>query len=68
VPDRRAPATAERVRALEAENRLLHERLQDLTEEVSRNESLLRKTQERELELLRADSLAKLLELLIHGL
>jgi diguanylate cyclase (GGDEF)-like protein len=67
VPDRRA-ATAERVRALEAENRLLHERLQNLTEEVSRNQLLLRKTQERELELLRADSLAKLLELLIHGL
>jgi two-component system, cell cycle response regulator len=62
-------ATAEeRVQALEAENRRLQNRLQDLTEEVSRNEALLRKTQERELELLRASSLAQLLERLIHGL
>jgi diguanylate cyclase (GGDEF)-like protein len=35
---------------------------------VSRNEALLRKTQERELELLRAGSLAQLLDRLIHGL
>jgi diguanylate cyclase (GGDEF)-like protein len=71
VPDRpskRAPPTEERVRALEVENRTLQERLQDLTEEVSRNDALLRKTQERELELLRAGSLAQLLERLIHGL
>ena len=40
----------------------------ELTEEVSRNESLLRKTQERELELLRAGSLAQLLQRLIQGL
>ena len=56
------------MRALEVENRSLQERLQDLTEEVSRNEALLRKTQERELELLRAGSLAQLLDRLIHGL
>jgi two-component system, cell cycle response regulator len=71
VPDRgsrRVPATAERVRALEAENRLLLGRLQVLAEEGSRNEALLRKTQERELELLRAGSLAQLLERMIHGL
>jgi two-component system cell cycle response regulator len=71
VPDRpsRSPlATEERVRALERENRALQERLRDLTEEVSRNEALLRKTQERELELLRAGSLAQLLERMIHGL
>jgi two-component system, cell cycle response regulator len=71
VPDRtprRSAPTEERVRALQVENRALQERLQDLTEEVSRNEALLRKTQERELELLRAGSLAQLLELLIHGL
>ncbi|MDB6087554.1 MAG: hypothetical protein JWN85_338 [Gammaproteobacteria bacterium] len=68
MPDRRALATAERVRALEDENRLLHERLQALTEEVARNQTILRKTQERELELLRAGSLAQLLGLLIHGL
>jgi len=67
-PSRRPPPTEERVRALEIENRSLQERLQDLTEEVSRNEALLRKTQERELELLRAGSLAQLLDRLIHGL
>jgi two-component system, cell cycle response regulator len=71
MPDRtsRRPApTDERVRALQAENRSLQDRLNDLTEEVSRNEALLRKTQERELELLRAGSLAQLLDRLIHGL
>jgi diguanylate cyclase (GGDEF)-like protein len=67
-PSRRPALTGERVRALEVENRALQGRLQDLTEEVSRNEALLRKTQERELELLRAGSLAQLLERLIHGL
>jgi two-component system cell cycle response regulator len=46
----------------------LHARLAELTEQVSRNDSLLRKTQERELELLRADSLAQLFERLIVGL
>lgn len=71
MPDRtsrRPVPTEERVRALQVENRSLQARLQDLTEEVSRNEALLRKTQERELELLRAGSLAQLLERLIHGL
>lgn len=71
MPDRtskRSAPTEERVRALQAENRALQGRLQDLTEEVSRNEALLRKTQERELELLRAGSLAQLLERMIHGL
>ena len=67
-PSRRPAATEEQVRALESDNRRLQERLQDLKEEVSRNEALLRKTQERELELLRASSLAQLLERLIHGL
>ena len=61
-----APAAAhgselEQIRALRA-------RLAALTEQVSRNDSLLRKTQERELELLRADSLAQLFERLIEGL
>ena len=46
----------------------LRARLKELTEEVSRNDSLLRKTQERELELLRAGSLAQLLDRLIRGL
>jgi len=71
VPERpsgRAGAAEERLRTLERENRALQDRLRDLTEEVTRNEALLRKTQERELELLRAGSLAQLLEKLIHGL
>ena len=54
--------------ALEADNRVLQRRLDALTEEVGRNESLLRKTQERELELLRAASLTQLFERLIEGL
>ena len=45
---------------LEDEIRGLRARLAALTEQVSRNDSLLRKTQERELELLRAGSLAQL--------
>ena len=53
---------------LEAEHRLLKSRLAELTEEVSRNEALLRKTQDRELELLRANSLPQLFERLIVGL
>src|SRR5215469_11681569 len=60
--------TTDRVSGLEAENRALQSRLKELTDEVSRNDSLLRKTQERELELLRAGSLAQLLERMIHGL
>ncbi|HEX4647410.1 MAG TPA: sensor domain-containing diguanylate cyclase [Steroidobacteraceae bacterium] len=54
--------------AVEQEIRQLQARLAALTEEVSRNDSLLRRTQERELELLRAGSLAQLFERLIVGL
>jgi len=61
-----APATE--ADELARENRLLRARLAALTEEVSRNDSLLRKTQERELELLRAGSLTQLFERLIQGL
>ena len=61
-------ATSTRVSELSAEVRALQARLTELTDEVSRNDALLRKTQERELELLRAGSLAQLLERLIHGL
>ncbi len=71
VPDRpskRVLATEERLLALERDNRALQDRLRDLREEVSRNEALLHKTQERELDLLRAGSLAQLMERLIHGL
>jgi two-component system, cell cycle response regulator len=53
---------------LERENSRLQARLAALTEEVGRNDSLLRKTQERELELLRAGSLTQLFERLIVGL
>jgi two-component system cell cycle response regulator len=58
----------DQLRALEEENARLRERLRELTDEVGRNESLFRKTQDRELELLRAGSLAQLLERLIQGL
>src|SRR6202045_2387425 len=62
-----APAAAPHSE-LEYEIRVLQARLAALTEQVSRNDSLLRKTQERELELLRAGSLAQLFERLIAGL
>jgi two-component system cell cycle response regulator len=66
------PASAQEVEAreavLEAQNRALAEELGDLKLEVARNYALYRKTQERELELLQADSLATLLELLVHGM
>lgn len=60
--------TTDKIGELSAEVRALQGRLTELTDEVSRNEALLRKTQDRELEMLRAGSLAKLLERLIHGL
>jgi len=53
---------------LAAENRRLEARLAELTQHATRNDSLLRKTQERELELLRAATLPQLFERLIHGL
>jgi diguanylate cyclase (GGDEF)-like protein len=59
---------ADHPNTLGEENERLRARLKELTEEVGRNDSLFRKTQERELELLRAGSLAQLLERLIHGL
>jgi diguanylate cyclase (GGDEF)-like protein len=61
-------APGDSLRALEEQNLALHGKLAALTEEVGRNDSLLRKTQERELELLRAGSLAQLFERLIGGL
>src|SRR5215472_3584127 len=61
-------ARATHLGTLEEEIRLLQTRLAALTEEVTRNDSLLRKTQERELELLRAASLNQLFERLIVGL
>jgi two-component system, cell cycle response regulator len=53
---------------LAAENARLQARLADLKDEAARNDSLLRKTQERELELLRAGTLPQLFDRLIHGL
>jgi diguanylate cyclase (GGDEF)-like protein len=53
---------------LAAENARLQGRLAELKEEAARNDSLLRKTQERELELLRAATLPQLFERLIQGL
>ena len=46
----------------------LRERLRALTDEVQRNELLLRKTQDREIELLRAHSLGELFERIVSGL
>jgi diguanylate cyclase (GGDEF)-like protein len=46
----------------------LRERLRALTDEVQRNELLLRKTQAREIELLRAHSLGELFERVVTGL
>jgi two-component system cell cycle response regulator len=66
--DSRRSSATDRVSELNAEVRSLQARLNELTDEVSRNDTLLRKTQERELELLRSGSLAQLLERLIHGL
>jgi two-component system cell cycle response regulator len=53
---------------LEAENLRLQARLAELKEEAARNDSLLRKTQERELELIRASTLPQLLDRLVRGL
>ncbi len=53
---------------LAEENRKLLARLAELTEQAARNDSLLRKTQERELELLRAATFPQLFERLIYGL
>src|SRR5580658_7833680 len=62
------PDAEAELEALLEENRLLRERLGRVTDEAGRNDSLLRKTQERELELLRSSSLKQLFERIIHGL
>jgi two-component system cell cycle response regulator len=53
---------------LERANAELAARLAALTEAAARNEAVLRRTQEREIDLVRADTLVQLLERLIHGL
>ena len=49
-------------------NEELRKRLKELTAEAANNESILKRTQARELTLLRADSLAQLLRELVDGL
>jgi two-component system cell cycle response regulator len=66
--ERRGAIRTDRVIALEAENQKLQEQLDALTVEVLRNDSLLKKTQERELELLRAATLSQLIDRIINGL
>jgi diguanylate cyclase (GGDEF)-like protein len=63
-----APPSVDRVSLLEHENRELTARLVELTAAAARNDDVRRKTQERELTLLRANSLSQLLELLQSGL
>jgi two-component system, cell cycle response regulator len=58
----------DRLDALERENRELTAKLAELTAAAARNDDVRRKTQERELTLLRANSLTKLIELLQSGL
>ena len=53
---------------LERENRELAARLAELTAAAERNDMVRRKTQERELELLRANSLPELIDMLHSGL
>jgi len=54
--------------ALARENEELKTRLRDLTREAAHNEVLLKRTQDRELSLLRADGLAPLLRAMVDGL
>jgi diguanylate cyclase (GGDEF)-like protein len=50
------------------ENEDLKQRLKDMTAEAANNESILKRTQARELALLRADSLSQLLRTMVDGL
>src|ERR1700726_963731 len=50
------------------ENEELKKRLTELTAEAANNETILKRTQARELSLLRADSLAQLLRAMVEGL
>jgi two-component system cell cycle response regulator len=56
------------LRDLENETRELRARIAALVEEAANNERLLKRSQERELELLKADNLAQLFEALCNGL
>ncbi len=59
---------SEPIEALREENEALRKRLAELTAEAANNESILKRTQARELSLLRADGLAPLLRALVDGL
>jgi diguanylate cyclase (GGDEF)-like protein len=50
------------------ENEELKQRLKEMTAEAANNESILKRTQARELTLLRADSLSQLLRAMVEGL
>ncbi len=50
------------------ENEELKRRLAEMTAEAANNETIMRRTQARELTLLRADSLAQLLHAMVDGL
>jgi two-component system, cell cycle response regulator len=58
----------DRIRSVEADNRELRAQLQAFAAEAAKNEAILKRTQERELELLQVDSLPALLRLLVHSL
>ncbi len=50
------------------ENEDLRRRLREMTAEAANNENILKRTQARELSLLRADTLAQLLRVMVDGL
>ena len=53
---------------LTQENEELKKRLMEMTAEAANNETILKRTQARELTLLRADTLAQLLHAMVDGL
>src|ERR1700728_5178034 len=53
---------------LSQENEELKKRIVELTAEAANNETIMRRTQARELTLLRADSLSQLLHAMVDGL
>src|SRR6202453_858361 len=61
-------AGAPRVDDIIQENETLKKRLTELTAEAANNESILKRTQARELSLLRADGLPQLLHAMVEGL
>lgn len=58
----------ESLEELNAKLEAAEQRLEELTDEVARNDDKMRRTQKRELRLLQADDLDSLLHALIHGL